>query len=408
MVIPDFSWTENNKKIRLASAIDRFFSFVIDYLIFSPVVSFFLLMIMQDSVRIFRERIVASESILVLVILTLSYIVLFSLLQSVFIFFWSGSPGQTFLKLHVHPRYNQHLLFFRIFLRQLGFWFSFMLLGVPWLQVLLHPRRQTFYDRIADLEVITFKTGDNSLFKFDNEIDYWRSTYATVVLFLIVILVGFVWNQHSKVVTGFYAFKSLDKKDYFCRDLDGLEPTERLQVAIGLNLVGQLSDTCLDQEANFSLWRSREATQDLAYYAKSLTADDAQEEQDYLKLSCIDKESKMKIGCVLGNAFLTADFSKLMEHLVTDKSFLSTLIKYEFSVKHSKYQKEILAELTQISDQQMTSNKNIKKYLLTQRLDLTDSSSGRSPASDVDKNKILKDKFNEQNRLAIEQLIREL
>lgn len=411
MVIPDFSEHFKNKNLDLnskgtypASAIDRFFSFVIDYLIFSPVVSFFLITIMRDSVQIFRTQPLGQESTVIILSLVVSYVFLFSGLQSLFIVYWGGTPGQVFLKLQTHFENDRHFIWVRAFQRQVGFWFSFLFLGLPWMKVLLHKRHQTFYDRIADAEIITNKVGDNNLLKFENEKSYWRSLYATIIIFVIGLSIGFIWNQQKKLASGFYAYKHIENKNYLCNELTGVKLVERLQVAVTLNLVDKLSDDCLDQEADFVLWHglnagvsSTSANLDLAYLAKSLTTADDEAERKYLKLVC-DQNAK-NLSCYLSRAILKSDTSELLSYLQTDSSFLSTVLKYEFSVKNSRYQRELLSQLSTFTD-----NRQVKKYLLTERLRLTNLDSSRMPASRAEED----DLFNNDNQTEIQKLVEEL
>lgn len=414
MVMPDLSssFQEDNLKKQefySASAIDRFFSFVIDYLIFSPVVCFFLIALMKDSVQIFRTEPLGEEAAIITFILVFSYVFLFSALQSLFIIYWKGTPGQVFLKLQVHFENDRHFILLRAFERQVGFWFTFLFLGLPWVKVILHKRHQTFYDRIADVSIVTTKTGGNRLLKFENEINYWRSLYATVVIFVVGLSIGFIWNQNKKIVSGYYAFKHLEKKNYVCSDLQSVKYAERLPTAIALNLVNKLSDQCLDLEADFILWHGFNAgtyssnglnLMDMAYLAKSLTANDKSTETEYLKLACDHSEKDM--ACQISLAFRDANFEKLLTYLQKEDGFLATVLKYELAPQDSLSRAELLNELTDFSR-----NHQVKKYILSERLNLLEHGSmSRSPAAmnDEKENQLLK----KLNQTEIDKLIEDL
>ncbi|MFZ3231562.1 MAG: RDD family protein [Pseudobdellovibrio sp.] len=318
-----------------ASVIDRCFSFLIDYLILSPVISFVLLVLFQTEIVMWKSGGSASlsryENLPILILLGFSYIVLFSLIQSFFIYFFQATPGQHFLKLQTQVDKSSGLVFFRIMLRQVSFWFSCFFLGLPWLAILAHPQQKTFYDRLSEAAVVSLKA-NQYYYSFEVETKYWRSLLATLVLFVSFLLSASIWLQHGKIKNSAYTFNQLNKERHFCSELKSVELSERLQTAIALNLVGQLSDACVDKEADFALWTMHnDELKSLAYYAKSLTSDDIRQEQKYLQQAC-DFKGASFFGCTVANAFRTNDlatFYKTLRKTEKKRNFLSSVLQYE-------------------------------------------------------------------------------
>jgi uncharacterized RDD family membrane protein YckC len=241
----------------LANLMDRFFSFLIDYFVISPFVFFLLYTTFNNGFNFWKSNPLAPENDLFFWILAVTYILYFSLIQSLFVALWRATPGQYFLKVRIEFSETQNIIFLRAWLRQLGFWFSFIFLGLPFLSVMTNKARRTFYDRISDTFIVSTKEENFSYLGFENEFKYWQSFMATMVVFVGLLLTAYVWKNYSKVVQRVSSFADLEDKGFFCEDLKAVSLDERLSVAVALNLADQLSDECLDKESDFVLWKQR-------------------------------------------------------------------------------------------------------------------------------------------------------
>ena len=261
-----------------ASVLDRVFSFLLDYLILSPVVSFLILIFFKQEISIWKEQAYSAELQPTIILLGSAYILFFSLLQCLFAYFWEATPGQYFLKLKLNDEKPDGLRFLRLLLRQLTFWLSIVLFGFSWLSVLAHAKQKTFYDRLSEFRVISLKK-NQKYFSFEFETKYWQALAATFMVFLGVLFLAYGWQQHQNIKSASYTFDKMKKENYFCNELKSIHLKDRLQTVIALNLVGQIADECVDKEADFVLWKSRDLEQrSLAYYAKSLTEKEFKDE----------------------------------------------------------------------------------------------------------------------------------
>lgn len=369
--IPEFKYK--------VSLLDRFFSFLIDYLLFSPFVSFILFFFFKDALRYWKQNPTAPEQTALTLLLGVCFVVLFSALQAVFIRIWRATPGQYFLKIKIVFENDEGLLFWRAFSRQLGFWGSVLFLGIPWLALMAHPQQKTFYDRIADCRVFSNKTS-TEIIGFEIENRYWQSFMATLILFVSFIAVAFFLGQYREIENRTESFIQQDKKDLFCAELKGINPTSRLELAVAMNLVGQLSDDCLDRESDFVLWKEKKKDLSLAYYAKSLTEEDQDAENRYLQQACLGGNNDEGLGCQIAKAFQTAQFQKLYDDLKSEKSVLAATLVYELSALLNHHQDTSLG-FAKLAD--FGSSKLMKKYILTEIV-VNKTQSNRMPASNED------------------------
>lgn len=343
-----------------ASLMDRFFSFLIDYLLFSPFVSFVLFLFFKDALRYWKMNPAAPEQTALTALFGAGYVILFSALQAAFIWAWKATPGQYFLKIRIVFENGEGLLFWRAFCRQLGFWSSALFLGIPWLALLSHAQQKTFYDRIADCHVCSKKRSPE-LMGFEVERRYWQSFTATMILFVGFIFVAFFMARYREIENRTESFKQHEQKNLFCAELKGVPQVSRLELAVAMNLVGQLSDECLDKESDFALWKEKKNDLSLAYYAKSLTEEDVDAEKKYLQQACEGDSEVM--GCRISQAFQTADFEKLFDYLKSQNSILASTLLYEFSgiLEHPDYTASSFAALSKFD-----TSKLMKKYILTE------------------------------------------
>jgi uncharacterized RDD family membrane protein YckC len=359
-----------------ASLMDRFFSFVIDYLVFSPFVSFALFLLFHDSLIYWKTTPAAAETAALTVILAISYVFLFSLLQAFFIYRWQATPGQYFLKIQIQFENGRSFIFWRAFIRQFGFWCSFLFFGLPWLALLSHNQQKAFYDRIADFQVCS-KKQTSAFFSFENENRYWQSLMATLMLFVGFIAISIFWMHYEEVMQRTASFRKLDKANHFCASLKNVSDATRLEYALAMNLVGQVSDKCLDREADFVLWSQKTDEVELAYYAKSITEADSEIEKKYLQKACLKNQESM--GCLLATSFQTADFENLYQKMKSSRTVLARTLTYEFGLILNKADEQ-LENFSNLSE--FDTNKAMKKYLISEIMTQPKNESARSPASD--------------------------
>ncbi len=385
MVYPDISSdvkiNDIDKSAVEADILDRFFSFLIDYLVISPFVLFVLYFVYQNGYQFLKQNPLAPENLNFQVVAAFSYIVLFSIVQILFVGLWRATPGQFFLKLRFESDLPTGVLQFRIFFRQIFVWVSFLLLGLPFLSMLTNKKRRTFYDQIADTTIITSKKSTPGFqLSFENEYKYWQALMVTLSLFIGGLLTSLLLTQYKQVVDRLPSFRNLEKQSFFCPQMNDVKIEGRLQTAIALNLIDQLSNECLDREADFVLWKNKTDQVPMAYWAKSLTTDDLEKEQQYQNKACDHKVSIVQAGfdiasepsstlaCHFAKAFQKNTFNELLELLDTEQ-FLSLVLKYEILQENQT----LIVQNTQLDDllvkiEKYQNLKSVKSYLIGEYL----------------------------------------
>ncbi len=368
-----------------ASVLDRLFSFLLDYLVLSPLISFLILIFFQKEISIWKANAFSPELKPVFLLLGIVYVCFFSISQSLFIYFWQATPGQYFLKLRILDQQPENgLYFFRTLFRQFGFWFSFLLFGFPWIGILAHQEQKTYYDRLSDMRVVSLKVKPD-FFSFEFEINYWQALMATFFVFFLVILVALGWQHHKSINAASYTFNQMKNDHFFCDELKSIQLSERLQTAIALNLVGQVVDDCVDKEADFVLWKSDDQElKSLAYYAKSLTENDKKLEDQYSQSACQIKNKKF-LGCQLASAILdheVLDIYKSLKQTAGAENLLSAVLRYEFGLS-LELNADQTANFQRLKD--FDTHVLVKKYLLTEILNgrSAQSENSRSLASET-------------------------
>ena len=205
--------------------------------------------------------------------------------------------------------------------------------------------------------------------EFESEFKYWRALMATMTLFVGFLATAFIMQNYNKIKNRTISFNEFKEKNFFCEDLKAVEQKERLPVAIALNLVNQLSDACLDREADFVFWRLKEADLSLAYFAKSLTVNNTEKEGIYLAQACEGQtpieNTQVDFGCKVAWHFKEAKFEELYTQLQTG-TLLADVLKYELGLilnKSSAKQSNFQA-LKTYGDLKL-----VKKYQLTEILE---------------------------------------
>lgn len=367
MVFPDLNFYETQEQKHKPLVPIRILSCVIDYFIFAPVISFLVLVFFHSGVDIYRSFPKSAEAQAIFSYLVLGYVIVSTFFQALFITFSGATPGQYFLKLRVEFKNKNYPLFLQAWVRQLGFASSFIFLGIPFLKALADEEGQCFYEKMTESKVISkWPMSKNSYFGKAIEVDrrFWSASVATISSFLIGLGLVMFWKNYQIVLTSPDTYAKMKNKKKSCTEFVHLDSTDRLRFAIAMNLVGTVSDSCLNQEADFVLWRNFTDDKALAYFAKFVSSNNRDLEGRYLKQACEEKlESE---GCYWATTFKQNSFSGLRTNREISKTFLGKVLIYEFAS-----QGDTNKRLQAFNDlKEYTEFKSVKKYLLLESLNV--------------------------------------
>ncbi|KHD89337.1 MAG: hypothetical protein OM95_04215 [Bdellovibrio sp. ArHS] len=275
----------------IASVSDRFVALVLDFLIFSPVISLIIAGLVRQTKTFFLLDASSLEGT-ISAALVIGVAVFFTcLLQAVFLYYWQATPGQLFMQLRVvaYPHKQKRLSLNQCVMRSFMWCAGFLVLAIPFLEVVSHPLRRAFHERASDTMVVTLKeVPDEGPHPLESKFiaSWMRMSFLFLLLFVVI---GFFKTYHSLQV-GEYSSK--DPGHVSCKEIKAsdLTATSRMDAALVLYLLNEISPECLNKEAEASLWNDPVGAQDLAYLAKYLTAPESDQEKYFDKI-CEDASS---------------------------------------------------------------------------------------------------------------------
>lgn len=300
MVYPDLSASQtkpheyNLSYLPIGSISDRLVALLLDFLIFSPVISLLVAGLVRKTKTLFLINAVSEEALVAIGLMTVVVFALLVLLQTVFLYFWQATPGQYFMQLRVvsYPHPQDRLSLNQCIVRAF-FWSTGLgILGIPFLEVASHPLRRSFHERVSDTLVVTLKiVPDDGPMPIESR--FLSSWMRMSFLFLLLLGVGGFFQAYEGLLSGKYREVAL-KAPYSCREMPKSDfvGTQRLDVALALYLLNEITSECLEREAEASLWGDPVNSQAMAYLAKYFTADSFDQEKYFSKV-CEGKDSAL-------------------------------------------------------------------------------------------------------------------
>lgn len=271
--------------IPIASVSDRFIAFILDFLIFSPVISLLTAGLMRQTKTFFMLNTGSSQGLLAAAMVCVSVFALVVLLQTVFLFHWQATPGQLFMQMRVesYPHSQGRLSLNQCLLRSLMWCTGFALLAVPFLEIASHPLRRAFHERASDTVVVTLKQNyDEGPHPLESR--FIGSWLRMSFLFLLLIGVLGFFKTYYSLQAGFYKGESATEN--VCKEMKDTDlwGVARLDAALSLFLLNEITSECLNKEAEAFLWSDPVNSQELAYLAKFVAAEEAEQTNYYNKV----------------------------------------------------------------------------------------------------------------------------
>lgn len=301
MVIPDintdsgahFKANSNFENIHIASSQDRLLAFFLDFLIIAPICSLFAAVHLRDLRGYMFESGGSSELVVTELMLALIVVLSTSVISSLMLSIWGFTPGQWLLQVRVKNMLDlqkEKLPFTQGLWRNLGWWFSGLVLFVPILEVFSHPWRRTFYDRFSDTVVVTLKSQDSRPWAFEMQVvNRWLKIF-TGGMFLIGL--GYLAQTERETLEAQFSLSQKLDQGLMCQEIDKsvTDMSKRLDLGLALFLSKKISEDCLEQEADFALWQKKSGIYPQAYLAKGLLAQAEKDRESYFSLTCKDAD----------------------------------------------------------------------------------------------------------------------
>lgn len=310
MVIRDLSYLEATPAppfrggpagpIPVASVTDRFLAFILDMLIFSPIVSFAVAGILRKLKTVLILNSEAEEAMVLWGVFVLGILIVSSFLQSLFLYFWQASPGQKFLQLQVvaYPlQGNTKLSFGQCLLRSVSWWVGLMFFGIPFLEVLGHPLRRAFHERISDTLVVSLKQEAVDL-PMALETQYIRSTLWTFFGALFFVGAVFLLKSYKQALRGgLVAGRALPTASCPALSSEKYSEQKRLDMALALYFAEEVDEACVYAEAQNAVWNRSGEDKALGQLAMAMISQDEKDAAAYKEKICL--ESRGSEACAI-------------------------------------------------------------------------------------------------------------
>lgn len=263
----------------------RFFSALIDYCIFFPIVAFFMTLFLKDAISMIGTSATSTHFGSILFQVLVFYILLFTFFQAACIYFNGATPGQSFLKVFVSFEHQHSSFFFQIWFRQIGFVLSLFCLGMPFLALFYHDKRRTFYDRLSECDVLTLAPSENfSLQELDKK--YLTAGLSVIMGFFTAVLFVSMIQSHYHSMDNMRVLSKRSLLNKKCFDIENQTQEDRLKTALVLNVMKTLPDECLVLEADIAFDEADKQLDTLAYFAKYYVQENKDDKAKYLNLAC--------------------------------------------------------------------------------------------------------------------------
>lgn len=339
MVFEDISSRKQFPNSRMAPIADRLLSVAVDLALFSPLFS----LCMATLLRRLQERYYSSpdsnEFWVLVGMIMFGTLGLAVFTQGMFWSIFGATPGQMFFQIRVVRKGSRvPLTLFSAWLRALLFWIECALIGIPFLEVFSHPDRRVFHDRACESEVITLKAEGASA-PHPVETRFVRAIFTAMVSLVMVWSFATFNHVYRQVKNGRYQEAKLGEEGYLCQEVPARDQGSRLDAAIAMFSVGELSSDCLTSEIEFAFWRGESDDQAWASLATAvLNSHDKALQAAYLQQAC-DK-SKESVACGLADWIRLEKTGKLPKAASWTRSVLA-LAHDEQGAKFEDWKKEL-------------------------------------------------------------------
>lgn len=374
----------NKKLLRIPSASDRSLAFIIDFLLFTPVIGL-LTAVLSRKLKLSLILEASSSEIAVIWFLMFVFVLSASVLaQSYFWFKFGATPGQMFTQLRVRsfPDVAAPLTFGQCLLRSTLWFISLISLCVPFIEIFGHPLRRAFHERASDSVVVSLKTHAQEVpHPIESRfISSWLNFFFYGV-FLFLFL--FSWGVYTNLTQGKYAGSG--PSDFLCDNVSGISASsERIEQAIANFMGRQISASCLNQEADYLLWFARDSKlRNWALFAKALAVTSQDLKISYEKALCDLKDSPIFcdfLKVVSGKQDLVSN-PQVIHHF--QQSVVYQIVTAQNLLQQKNYLEaaKISQKLRQVEGLQAAGNVLYVKSIVHLLKEKSYQDSGRQPAS---------------------------
>lgn len=198
--------------------------------------------------------------------------------QTLCVWRWGATPGKKVFLLEVVHVNGGLLTLGQSFTRACAQIFEILCFAIPCLEVVSHPERRPWHDRLAESRVITRK---EQKFEAPHALEsrFFRNLYWGFGLSLFVFAFAGLTQLRHQVKLGALKRGELEKNAYLCETKtkipahSGMTTAQaRLDFMLAQFEAGKAERECLENEADFAIWTQAEETQAWAHLIRGALA----------------------------------------------------------------------------------------------------------------------------------------
>ena len=341
---------------RPASVQDRVIAALIDFSLLIPTLGFLLSPLTLEMKRMMNE----GPSLDLNVLLFHAFFECFLMtvfLQSLWLYLRSATPGMRALKMKlvgysplVSNQKSQRLSYLQCLLRSFLSTLQIFFLGIPFLEILRHPLRQSLHDRATETLVITekqfedFNAVEVEKESRDLQSDFARSALVLGSLAALIWVSVFGFTSFQRLTRGDFKRHSLENSNKLCeavksvhKNAAGDQVSSRVDVALALYLAGEQPEACVRKETDFAFSTNNIHEQSWAYFAEGILRNfDSKRAMLYFKQSC--EVEAGSVPCRLGQVYFAEKGLRQTEILRPNSSWTRLVLLTEELQRNGKFQ----------------------------------------------------------------------
>ena len=284
----NFKSKDKDVELRIAPVSDRFLAFVFDLLIFFPVLSLTLAPLFKKVELLYYQSPTSTEFFVIGGIIFVCSLMILCFYQMFFLKVFMATPGKMLFKMIVVDILKRPLTLQQILTRSVLWEIEFVLLLIPFSEILSHRHRRALHDRASETMVISLKK-ITDLGPHPLEAHFVRNMLTIFVLSVFVWSLAITNKFYNMSLIGYFKKQELIESKYLCDSVSEMvdNDDQRVDRAISFYLTDQISDECLLSEADFALWTMSESEKSWAYLAKAVVFGyDHEKSTQYLQKVC--------------------------------------------------------------------------------------------------------------------------
>lgn len=290
-----------------APSSDRLIANFLDILLHFPLFNLFI------SIFLHRLRLLKwvtesnTESLYVFIQCALVVFISILFFQAIYFKVFKCTPGMFLVKLRLRSCSSQELSWGQAFLRSFVWIVGLLALGIPFLEIFSHRKRKLIHDRVSETEIYTLKKNIVEVSPLPAEASMVRLFFVTIALAFLGWINTFVNMSQTEIETGRLAISEFKERGILCDEVDELAGRShvnvkaaeaRLEFAASLFMLGQLDESCLQKELDFSFLK-KQNTKNRFLIKALVAAPYSEDRKKYLDLSCAEDKKTCDISFLI-------------------------------------------------------------------------------------------------------------